>query len=150
MFSPLTIQDITYVVLCNRLVHPAKKSLRTQCWCGAHSHPEVRRSCWSSSVGLYRGTSFRWWWCSNTDSWQSGRINCSRRPRIPFLCLVVCICDRSALAHIQWSFDISNTARFNWVANWLAYVFDLLRHIFNVQTTIVVVMGKYKFSDSWV
>ena len=34
--------------------------------------------------------------------------------------------------------------------NWLAYVFDLLRHIFNVQTTIVVVMGKCKFSDSWV
>ena len=33
------------------------QSLRTQCWCGAHSHPEVRRSCWSRSVGLYRGTS---------------------------------------------------------------------------------------------
>src|SRR4029434_8870726 len=45
---------------------------------------------------------------------------------------------------------LKHFARFNWVANWLAYVFDLFRHIFNVQTTIVVVMGKCKFSDSWV
>lgn len=30
-----------------------------------------------------------------------GRINCSLRARIPFLCLVDCICDRSALAPIQ-------------------------------------------------
>src|SRR4029434_210628 len=44
----------------------------------------------------------------------------------------------------------STSARFNWVAHWLAYIFDLLRHIFNVRTTIVVVMGKCKFSDSWV
>src|SRR4029434_11090798 len=43
---------------------------------------------------------------------------------------------------------LKHFALFNWVANWLAYVFDLLRHIFNVRTTIV--MGNCKFSDSWV